>query len=180
MENEDFMNIDMFDTPIPGESLTNDPSTPKPWEQPPEFTDVDEAIKEIFLLLTDGEKYIDFLDALREEVPVDMLAQILLFNGYTKGKWNTDLMYLLIEPTVYVMIALAEHNGIFDYVLYDGEETDLEDDEIVNLLEDDIKRMQPKKKISGASKNVIPDSLLAKIEELPVAEQASAENEGEM
>ena len=36
------LSADPFDRPIPGQSLT---STPKawPWENPPEFTDVDEA-----------------------------------------------------------------------------------------------------------------------------------------
>ena len=38
-----------FNAPIPGESLTQDPNQKFPWEQPPEITDVDTAIKEVFI-----------------------------------------------------------------------------------------------------------------------------------
>ena len=37
-----------FDTPIPGQSLTNSPDNSYPWENPPRFTNRREA--EIFIL----------------------------------------------------------------------------------------------------------------------------------
>ena len=38
-----------FNSPVPGESLTQDPNQKFPWEQPSEINDVDSAIKEIFI-----------------------------------------------------------------------------------------------------------------------------------
>ena len=37
-------------------------------------------------------------------------------------------MMLLIEPTLYLLIAIADYADIKDYVLYDGEDTDPEED----------------------------------------------------
>ena len=59
MVDENNMNIDMvdsyekagvdpFDAPTPGASLTNDPQNPYPWETPPDFTNQESALKNIF------------------------------------------------------------------------------------------------------------------------------------
>ena len=41
--------------PIPGQSLTNDPTNPAPFEKPPEFTNVYEASEFIFETLLEPE-----------------------------------------------------------------------------------------------------------------------------
>ena len=165
--------VDPFDAPIPGESLTNATDNRQAWEQPPEFTDVNEAIQETFLAITEGETYIDIMDSIRGGTNIADLTQVILFKGYTKGKWNTDLMVLLVEPIMYVLIALAEHNGIYDYKVYEEEDTDMEDGEIVELINDDINRMTPKRTklnqaITKKPEDVLEGSLLAQIKEAPV------------
>ena len=42
-----------FNAPTPGESLTRDPEQKFPRERPPEINDVDTAIKEVFVMLTE-------------------------------------------------------------------------------------------------------------------------------
>jgi len=49
------------------------------------------------------------------------LASTILYDGYTKGIWNPDLMMLMLEPVMYMLIALAEKAGI-DYILYRGDD----------------------------------------------------------
>ena len=44
--------INPFNAPIPGESLTDSPDNKKAWERPPEYTNEDDAMREIYLLLT--------------------------------------------------------------------------------------------------------------------------------
>ena len=47
--NEDFIKYNSkMDRPIPGESLTNDPENPYPWEKPTEFTNVVKASEYLF------------------------------------------------------------------------------------------------------------------------------------
>ena len=48
--------VNPFNAPIPGESLTTSPDNPKAWERPPEHADDDDAMEEIYLLLTEQDK----------------------------------------------------------------------------------------------------------------------------
>ena len=107
--------------PIPGSSLTNSPDTPYPWEQPPQFTELSPAIDALFLELTEHEAYHSIMDLVRNGVPVGDIAQVILTDGFQKGMFNPDLMMLLIEPTMYMIIAFAEKAGIDDYITYEGE-----------------------------------------------------------
>jgi hypothetical protein len=45
------------------------------------------------------------------------------------------MMLMLIEPTIYLLIAIADYADIKDYVLYEGEE---EDDPDTMIPEDDV------------------------------------------
>ena len=116
--------VNPFNNPTPGESLTRDPEQKFPWEQPVEFNDVEPVIKEIFINITEKEKLLDLLHLLRKGTPIDELTQVILYKGMTQGLYNTDLMMLLIEPTLYLLIAIADYADIKDYTLYTGEETD--------------------------------------------------------
>ena len=87
-----------FNAPTPGESLTRDPEQKFPWEQPPQITDVDTAIKEIFINLTEKNSLVELLNILNNGQPVDEIAQVMLYRGMTVGKYNSDLMLLLLEP----------------------------------------------------------------------------------
>lgn len=169
--------VDPFDSPIPGESLTADPSVQRPWERPPEFTDVNDAIQDLFLRITNEDNYEDIMDQIREGTPLDEMTQMFLFTGYTRGKWNVDLMLLLAEPTLYLLIALAEHNQIFDYTVYEGEQDDLTEEEKIQMLDNDIQKMRSSKKrtVRLPAKEVLPTSLLNKIEEVPVASDMEGE-----
>ena len=48
--------------PIPGQSLTNDPNNPMPFERPPEYTDVHEAIRFLWGNLIENNTYIQIID----------------------------------------------------------------------------------------------------------------------
>jgi hypothetical protein len=110
--------MDPFDAPIPGESLTADPAMKAPYEQPPQFTSKDEAVEEIFMRMTDEEVIDEFLDLMRMGTPVEYIAQVVLFEGFRTGKFNPDLMLLLIEPVIYILLYLADYGGIDNVVLY--------------------------------------------------------------
>ena len=61
--------------------------------------------------------------------PLSELAQLMLFQGFQDGKWNPDLMLLLIEPVIYMFLALAEKIDV-DPVIYTDEDIDeIEDEE---------------------------------------------------
>ena len=47
----------------------------------------------------------------------------VLYAGFKEGQWNPDLMMMLLEPLMYVVIALCEKAGV-EYSLYSGDEDD--------------------------------------------------------
>lgn len=113
----DLGGMDPFDAPVPGQSLTANPSAKAPYEQPPSFTDKDEAIEEIFMRLTDENNIDEFLDLMRMGTPVEYIAQTILFEGFRSGQFTPDVMLLLIEPTIYLLLYLADYGNIDNVVL---------------------------------------------------------------
>jgi hypothetical protein len=58
-----------------------------------------------------------------QKTPVADIASLLLTTGFQKGKFNPDLMVSLLEPTMYMLMAIAEKAGI-DPVISRGDESD--------------------------------------------------------
>jgi hypothetical protein len=159
--------------PIPGSSLTNSPESPYPWEKAPQFVEIQPAIDSLFVELSEPEAYHSLMDLVRNEVPVGDIAQVILTDGFQKGMWNPDLMLLLIEPTMYMIIAFAEKAGIQDYVTYEGEddEPDEEDEQLegiekaIDIAQD---RIVPK-----AKSGVFPKEIEERLEQFTPPEQPS-------
>jgi hypothetical protein len=164
-----------FNAPIPGESLTVSPETPNNWETPPRYVDDEKAMEELYLLMTEKERLTELVKIIDEKVPLDEIAQVILYKGYTEGQYNPDVMLLMIEPTLYLLIAIADYAGIKDYVLYAGEdddpETEIPDDNVtpVNMDDDeDETDKQEEPKIVEPEEDVVGKSLLGRIKkELP-------------
>ena len=116
----------METAPIPGQSLTQNPDNPAPYERPAEYTDLQEFLEESFLTMTTPEKLPLLLDSLRKGIPIEYITEKYLMNSFSKGEISADLLMLAIEPTIYTMIALATYADI-DPVLYP--EDDMADDE---------------------------------------------------
>lgn len=114
--------------PIAGQSLTNSPEQPYKWEQPSEFTNVNEANLFILKSLIQEQTYLNLVLSVSDGVPVADVASVILYHGFTQGKWNPDLMLLLMEPTMYIIIGLVEKAGIFEYKIYSAEKEDDQND----------------------------------------------------
>ena len=161
--------VSRFNAPIPGESMTNSPANPKSWERPPQHVDEDDVMKELYLLLTDPGNLQPLINLIDEGTPLDEIAQVILYQGYTTGKYNPDLMLLLIEPTLFLLISIADYAEIKDYVLYEGEENDPEtnipDDDVVPVdMDGDGIPDEPKQKTKKEpDESSVSSSLLAKI-----------------
>ena len=97
------------------------------------------------------------------------LSQVILFKGFTEGKWNPDLMMLLAEPLAYMLMALAERQGI-NYTIHNEE---LNDEAVSNrkLSTEGIEK-RLKEKQAGKATTMLPEELQSKIEEVPIVEQS--------
>ena len=110
--------MDPLDTPTPGASLTDDPESARAYEQPPQFTEVEKATEDLFMRLTQKDNIDQFLDLMRDGMPVENIAQVVLFEGFRQGQFNPDLMLLMIEPTIYILLYLADYANIDNVVLH--------------------------------------------------------------
>jgi len=173
--------VDPFSKPIPGQSLTNDPDNPYPWESPPEFVNVNTAIDSIVMnMLGDEEKLANIIEVLASgEIPIAGIAQIILEDGFRKGKYNPDLMLLLAEPLMVILMALAERAGIRDYEIYQGEGSELSGEEQAELANDVINSYKEEVNFRGlrTGKNIdvrsVPEEVLERIEEADIPAQPS-------
>ena len=176
-----------FDAPIPGESLTSSPDNAKSWERPSQYVNEDRAMEALYLLLTDQDKLPELIKLIDSGTALDEIAQVILYQGYTAGQYNPDLMLSMIEPTLYLLISIADYAEIKDYVLYEGEEddpdTEIPGDNVVPVDMDgdgipDEKTDEPR--ITKPDADVVSKSLLSKIKtELPgkVKEATKIEDE---
>ena len=181
-------NVNPFNAPTPGESLTSSPDMPHAWERPPEFTEQDVAMEEIYMEITSDDNLMPLIDIINDGVPLDQLAQVILYRGYTQGKFNPDLMLMLAEPTIYLLIAIADYADIKDYVLYEGEEDDPDgqiygDDVEPVSMDDDDEDVAPKPKETSEiteyeepSEKSLSAGLLSRVKkELPAKVEAAKE-----
>ena len=175
----DDVGVNPFNAPIPGESLTASPDTPTAWERPPEFTDQEDAMRAVYFELTEQDTLRKLINIISEGVALDEIAQVILYKGYRSGKFNPDMVLLLAEPTIYLLIAIADYAEIKDYVLYEGEQEDDPDTQIpgddvtpINMDEDD----EVVEEKTEPTEEVLGESLLAKVKkELPSKVEAAVE-----
>jgi hypothetical protein len=164
---------------IPGQSLTNSPDQPYNWERPSEYTNPREAMLYVFETLTVPETTTNVLLSLSNGVGVIDIASITLYAGFLEGKWNPDLMTLLMEPTMYMVMYLGDQAGI-NYDMDSKKETNKDEPEGQQQVESLTKSLNELKQIAAdrvspmsvsdeITKNLeaikIPQSLLSRVEE---------------
>ena len=100
-----------FDAPVPGQSLTDKPGN-YPWEHPPQYTDSMEASEHVWDKLTDplfSQQVIAMLDS---GIPVEAIGRIILFSGFTEGKWNPDVAFIIAEPVMKMIAAMGIQGNV--------------------------------------------------------------------
>tara|TARA_R100001510_G_C7635148_1_gene193434 strand:+ start:404 stop:991 length:588 start_codon:yes stop_codon:yes gene_type:complete len=122
----------LFERSIPGQSLTNSVEQRYPWEQPPQITSIKEAREKIFLNLLEPNKLRSVIELMSTKIPVNTIAQVVLREGFNKGKFNPDMMLNLLEPTMYMLMAIAEKAGI-EPVIDADDDDDTDEVEAIDL-----------------------------------------------
>jgi len=100
-----------FDAPVPGQSFTDKPGN-YPWEHAPQYTDTSEAADYVWDRLSEpqfAEQVIAMLDA---GIPVEAIGRIIIFAGFTEGKWTADVAFIIAEPVMKMIAAVGIHGGV--------------------------------------------------------------------
>lgn len=96
----------IFDAPVPGQSLTDTPGNAR-WEHPPEYTDVEEASEYVWERLHKKEILEQVVTFLENNIPVEAVARMVLFGGFMEGKWTPDVAILLSEIVFKQIVAIG-------------------------------------------------------------------------
>ena len=173
--------VNPFNRPIPGQSLTNSVDNPYPWESPPRFTKVNEALGFITeSILGDEERLVGVLEILgSQELAISEIAQLILEDGFRKGYFNPGMMLLLAEPVMVVLMALSERAGFGDYEIYQGEKSELDEEERMELANEVMNAMKEEVEFKGLRKQggidirSVPSEVIDTIEDLDIPETQS-------
>ena len=125
----------LFEAPTAGQSLTNAPEDKYPWEQPPVYTSVKEAREKIFLDMLEPQRLKGIQNLMMNNISVNTIAEVILTEGFRKGKFNPDMMLNLLEPTMYMIMAIGEKSGIEPIIDSDGYDDDADEEDVQNALE---------------------------------------------
>ena len=102
---------EMFDAPIPGMSLTAELGG-RPWQQPPQFTTVDDAIEYYMSSMTSEEYMEQLIDILEMGVPVTSIANSMQLASVMQGKHTVDVGMLVVPLLMELIMMLGDSAGI--------------------------------------------------------------------
>ena len=100
-----------FDAPIPGQSLTDTPGN-YPWEHPPLYTDTGEAADYVWERLHKPEFAEQIIAMLDAGVPVEALGRVILFAGFTEGKFTPDVAFIITESVMKMIASIGMKGGV--------------------------------------------------------------------
>jgi len=119
-----------------------------------------------------------FAGLMAKKVPVADLATMIGMASFTKGKMNPDLMMTIIEPTMYMLLSIAEKVGI-EPVIYRGEEEDIANEipedgsDVKEILETNNKTKEKVKlkdlKVTNINKSSVSPDIEKQLEQLDLS-----------
>ena len=170
---EELVSLSNKGAPIAGQSLMNSPDSPYPWEKPAEFSNPREALDDVVSSIMQPDPVKSIVLALSKGAAVADLGVAVLYSKFNEGKINPDVMLMLVEPVMYLIMAIAEEANIkYNIEGNDLDELDNEDEEEENKIKlkqfenvfTQIKNGVSEKDIKFVSStNVVPKEVLEEV-----------------
>ena len=104
-------NAPLLDGPIPGQNLTAELGS-RPWQTPPQFTTVEEALDYYIPRLQSDEVTEQLLDVLEMGVPVTTVANTMQLASVMEGKHSVDVGMLVLPVLIEMIMLIADTAGI--------------------------------------------------------------------
>lgn len=100
--------------PIPGSSLTGEPGN-YPWENPPQFSKIEEVIDFYTERMTDDDVEAAIISALDTGISVEAMSEQILNSGVMNGVHSYDVS-VLVDPVIREMIMYVGDINSIDYI----------------------------------------------------------------
>lgn len=104
-------NAPLLDGPIPGQNLTAELGS-RPWQTPPQFTTVEEALDYYIPRLQADEVTEQLLDVLEMGVPVTTVANTMQLASVMEGKHSVDVGMLVLPVLIEMLMLIADTAGV--------------------------------------------------------------------
>jgi hypothetical protein len=101
----------MLDAPIAGQSLTAELGG-RPWQQPPQYATVEQAIQYHVPRLINPEVLDDIMNVIETGIPLTLIAQSLQGGAVMQGKHSVDVGILITPVLMETLAYLAEEQGV--------------------------------------------------------------------
>tara|TARA_R110000824_G_C14955086_1_gene651385 strand:- start:96 stop:737 length:642 start_codon:yes stop_codon:yes gene_type:complete len=127
--------IDPFDAPVPGQSLTDEPGK-WPWDKPPIMSDPDDAVEYVVQKIEDNQDTKDDIDKfLMAGTPVESIVNTIAFTGFAEGMWNPDIAEIIKFPLSAYFATRAIDQG-YPLVMFnnDNPDEDVTDAQVIDTL----------------------------------------------
>jgi len=98
--------INEFDVPVPGQSLTDTPGN-YPWEHPPKMLQPEMVLDILWERLTTPEALEEIITMLDAGVPVEAIVRVITFVGFAEGEFTPDVGFLIVEPLMEMITAIG-------------------------------------------------------------------------
>lgn len=103
----DIMMQPPLDAPIPGQSLTAELGS-RPWQQPAQYTTVEDALDYYIPRLESEEVTEQLLDVLEMGIPVTTVANTMQLGSVMEGKHSVDVGMLVLPVLVELIMLIAD------------------------------------------------------------------------
>ena len=160
---------DMFNAPIPGQSLTNEPGN-VPWEQPPQMVDLPELVRYYTERLTEPEGVEAVTELLKSGEPCLKVAKTMMRFSVMKGIHTVDAGMLAMPVIVELIKTIGDLNDIEYDVVEEGERMPKPPSEAMIL-----ELLNSAKEEMTADADVNPDAIEAAPKQGVIARRAKGE-----
>jgi hypothetical protein len=152
---------EFFDAPIPGMSLTHELGA-RPWQQPSQFSTVDEAIEYYMASMTTEEFMEQIIDVLEMGVPVTSIANSMQLSSVMEGKHTVDVGMLVVPLLMELIMMLGDSAGIeYETGLQNPNKKPLRDTQLAKFA------LNYKKTLSGIDVEEMVDTPEEELEDQP-------------
>tara|TARA_R100001082_G_C4364160_1_gene160951 strand:+ start:986 stop:1498 length:513 start_codon:yes stop_codon:yes gene_type:complete len=100
-----------FSAPVPGQSLTAELGA-RPWQNPPEYSTVDEAIEYYMQRMSAEDFMLQAADILEMGVPVTVLANTMQMSSVMEGLHTVDVGMMTLPLLMEMLMLIGDAAGI--------------------------------------------------------------------
>lgn len=165
-----------FSAPIPGQSLTIEPRS-RPWQNPPQYSTVDEVVALYMPMLGSEEFQILLLEQLENEIPITAITNILVTASVMEGKHSIDVGVLVAPVLIEAMITIAEKYDTSYVIGTEKERYEEDGDDSLELIR---RAIEKKRETRGEEKDEQPSEMPSEQQQQQQVDEEMTSEEGPM